>query len=63
MIINGDVILGGIAAFVLYSWLLYNRGYRKGSDDAATIILDRMEEVLNVSEEDKEYRRKMQGGK
>jgi len=41
----------------------YNKGFTEGSDDTANIILDRMEEVFELSEEDKEYRRKMQGGK
>lgn len=47
---DGDIILGIIAAFVLYSHFLFNCGYKRGSRDAANRVIDYMDELFGKEE-------------
>jgi hypothetical protein len=47
---DGDIILGIIAGVILYSYCLFNFGYKRGSRDAANKVLDYMDELFGTGE-------------
>jgi hypothetical protein len=47
---DGDIILGIIAGVILYSYCLFNFGYKRGSRDAANKVLDYMDELFGTEE-------------